>query len=159
MTNGDQDRPPRRVVADLLGQTGERQLAITGWIGEQPEDGGDVAHLLVHPHGQGVADKMRALAAIFGLAAGGPPPQVAPDTTWVGLDQPPGWARIHHGDAAWIGRPVTADWLAVARARHMVVLSLALDGGRVSDDRRLDRYVASQMQRDRLFLGLVRAAG
>lgn len=155
----EQDRPARRVVADLHGQLGEQQLAITGWVGEHPGDGGDVAHLLVHPHGHGVADKMRALGVILGLAVDGAPAQVPPDTTWIELDEPPGWARIHHGDAAWIGRPVASDWLDVARARHMVVLSLALDAGNVTAGAPLDRYIDSQVRRGRLYLGLVRAAG
>lgn len=154
MSQDERASGPRYV--DIHGQVGERQVALAGWIGEHPIDGADVAHLLIHPLGHGVADKMRVLAGVLGLAADAPP-QVPPDTTWIGLDEPPGWARIHHGQDAWIGRPATPEWLTIARARHLVVLSLGLDGGSVRRERDIDRYVGTQARRGRLYLGLVRA--
>ena len=40
-------------VATLFGQSGEQALVMTGWIGEHPGDGSDVAHLVLHPAGHG----------------------------------------------------------------------------------------------------------
>lgn len=141
-------------VADILGQASERRVALTGWVGEHPLDGGDIAHLLLYPAGHGIAREMRRLADLLGLAPAlaGPPTEVPPDTTRMTVEH--GWARLHYGDTAWLRRPVNPEWSDAALARHVIMLTVGQDGwtGRTAD---LDRYLA---RGQRLHLGLIRAS-
>lgn len=134
------------VSAWLLGQAGEGRVAMTGWIGERPDDGADLLFLLVHPAGHGVADKMRTLATAWGLspADAGAPVQVPPDTAWLTLgdsdDGPAVW--LHHGDRAWLHRPLPEQHREVLAARGEAVLIVGTDGLTMTDQRALDRYLA-----------------
>lgn len=131
-------------VADVLGQASERLLVLTGWIGEAPTDGADVAHLLMHPLGHGVADKMRVLAGLLGL---GPATELAAltevpaEVASVALvtDARDTWAQLHIGEAMVAERPVPPDWQAAARSRGWVILTVGQDP--LETVRDLDRYL------------------
>lgn len=138
-------------MAFLLGQDSDRVLMLTGWIGEHPGDGRDIAHLLLYPAGHGVAAKMRALADMLRLAPAlaGAPKLIPPDVTHVQLAD--GWARIHSGDSMIVERPVPGEMASVALARQQIVLTVGQDGytGRPQD---LDAYLG---RIKRLYMGLV----
>ena len=110
---------PAAALAWILGQRSETPIAISGWLGEHPEDGRDVAHLIVHPLAVGVADKMRQLAQLLGLAQASTgrsddvqtpagPPSLTPSTakrSGCTTARPP---QIH--------RPIDTEWKQVLRA-------------------------------------------
>lgn len=129
-------------VADIFGQDGERRLALTGWIGEHPATGADVAHLLLYPLGHGVADKMRTLADVLGLRPADAGPMTTSTAAYLTVDDDGPHAQIRTADGALlVERPVTPEWAAAARVGAAVVLTAGQDGhtGRAAD---LDRYLA-----------------
>lgn len=138
--------------AAVLGQWSERLIAMTGWIGEHPGDGGDVAHLLVYPTGHSAAASMRAAADMFGLRDALDPPlaQPGPDVAALAI-RDDGWVSLYAHGQQVAERPVTAEWAEVARARGQVMLTLGWDGysGR---DNELERYLARGR---RLSMGLI----
>lgn len=142
-----------------LGQDSDRLLNLTGWIGEHPATGADVANLLLHPLGGGVAGKMRNLAGALGLGRAdvGAMTEVPPDTTWATLgDAPEGrsvW--LHYGDTAWLHRPVTAEWETAATGQRMVLLIVGMDGLHVRGMPDVERYLRRPQ---RLYTGLIRLA-
>lgn len=142
-----------------LGQDSERIMALAGWIGEHPTTGADVAHLLLHPLGDGAAAKVRQLADALGLARAGTGAMVdvPPDTAWATIDDAAEGRSVwlHYGDSAWIHRPVTPDWEAAAAGQRFVILTAGVDGLHVRSLRDVDRYIA---RAHRLYTGKVRVA-
>lgn len=145
-----------------LGQAGERRITATGWIGEHPVNGQDVAHLLLYPLGGGVARQMLQLSGALGLtgADAGPMTSVPPDTTWATLGPAPEGPSVwlHYGDQAWLHRPVTPEWENAAQHQRMLVLTVSLDTitirpGRAQLDE-IGRHLSARPQR--LQIGLVR---
>lgn len=144
-------------IAAILGQNGERLIALAGWINDMPDGPG--AHLLLHPLGHGVADKMQRLAGILGLEPAGPAtpmPTVPPDTAYATIDTDASNAWLHYGTAAWMHRPVTEDWISAARTRRTLALWLGLDGGTIRTTRDADKFMDRSARRERLYGGLVR---
>lgn len=144
-------------IALALGQDGQRLLALAGWITDMPDGPG--ANLLLHPLGHGVADRMKRLAEILGLEAAGPATpmrDVPPDTAYVAVDVETNEAWLHYGIAAWMNRPVSADWIDAARTRHTVALWLGVDGGTIRTTKDADKYMDRAARRDRIHGGLVR---
>lgn len=94
-------------------------LALTGWIGEHPRTGADVAHLLafpatgfdVHSH-----DKMAALAEVWGLGGMDETPMADVSVT---LDP----ARLHTSGGDW-DIPAEPEWETAARDQRIVIVSL-----------------------------------
>lgn len=133
---------------------GDRLVSLTGWIGEHPQDGSDVAHLLLHPLGDGQAQRMRQVAELFGL---GPATtgllDVPPDTTLARVAAT--YVTLRYRDSDTIGRPVPAEWVKTALAQRFVIVTLGMDGltGVTSSGQRLDRYLARV---NRLRIGRVR---
>ena len=147
-------------LALILGQRTERRLGMTGWIGEHPDDGRDIAHLLIHPLGHGVADLMRRLADAFGLprSDAGPMHQIPPDTVYAQLDDQDPTGRpeiwIHHGQDAWLHRGITNDFGQVLRERRYAVLWIGIDGATDVDQAAgRERYMR---RAHRLYVGLIR---
>lgn len=129
-------------VASVFGQWTERTIAVTGWIGEHPRDGSDVAHLLIYPTGHGAAAGMRAAAAMLGLVpadTAGDPPTVHADQASLSLTGE-GWLQVHVGDSLVAERPITPDW-ATATRRGWAIVTMGQDGysGRPQE---LDRYLS-----------------
>ena len=97
-------------------------LAGTGWIGEHPVDGSDVAHLLLYPataFDPDTAVKVAALAVVWGMVdatAGEPVP--TPDL-WVDAD-----ARVLHQPGMTTAFDAPVDWWTAATAHGLVVVSL-----------------------------------
>lgn len=143
-------------VTWVLGQAGERPVALGGWIQEM-DDGGDAAHLVLHPVGDGVADRMRRLGDTLGLDATGLMPTIAAAVTSVELDGGDVW--VVHEDRRLIHRSVTPDWAAAARARGVVALWLGWDGTTILNVADADRYVPAQQRRGRLHAGLLPVLG
>jgi hypothetical protein len=138
----------------------DRRIALTGWIGEHPATGADVAHLLLFPYADGVAAEMRIMAEALGLARGdtGTMPQVAPDTTWATIGGAPEGRSVwlHYGDAAWMHIPISEEWERAATAERMVALTVGVDGVVIGSIADVDRYVRRPARR--LYLGLIRLA-
>lgn len=146
---GPSDRAP---IAYILGQRGEQLLAMTGWVQEMPD--GDGAHLLLHPIGHGVADRMAALGQALGLAEGGDwMPAVDPDVALVEIEDDQ--VHLRYGGQWWLTRPVTPDWQAAARARGQVALWVGRDGATLTTTRDVDRYMDRAQTRGRLHYGLL----
>lgn len=148
------------MIAWILGQRGETRVAMSGWIAEHYEDGADVTHLILHPLAAGVADKMRQLAHAFGLAQAitGQMPEVPPDTCWATIaDSEHGRAIwLHHGQDAWIHRPIDDYWEQVLRTRGYTALWIGMDATTdLTTERRVDRYLTHT---HRLYGGLIRVA-
>jgi hypothetical protein len=129
-------------VADILGQDGERRLALTGWIGEHPATGADVAHLLLYPLGHGVAAKMRAVAELLDLRGALAGPVHTSTAAYLTVDDDGPHAQIRTADTALlIERPVTAEWAVAARTAGQVMLTAGQDGY-TGHPRELERYLA-----------------
>lgn len=97
-------------------------LAATGWIGEHPADGTDVAHLLLYPATDFDAltgAKIKELASMYEMvdATVGEPGR----STTVSLD-----ATIQLAHLAGLELPVEApaDWWVAAQAHGMAVVTL-----------------------------------
>ncbi|HEY0638373.1 MAG TPA: DUF5949 family protein [Pseudonocardiaceae bacterium] len=132
-------------------------LGMTGWIGEHPGDGGDLAYLLLYPAGHGgrrVAEKMTAAAGLYGLRPGAPAP-VPAEVADVTVAE--GWAHVRSGGTAVAGIPVTADWTAAATGRGQVAVAM---GAGPYDGRpaALDDYLAGELRRGTLHSGLLALA-
>lgn len=147
------DDGPSRIDALVAGQPGERHVMSTGWVGEHPGDGGDVAHLLLYPQGHGVTAHMRTLAAGLGLGpADEPLRELRPDEVHVWLDDD---SRVHvqgpGGEVA--ARTVHGSWWSAATTRGYIILSVGMDPlvWRTGDWTALDRWLA----RGRHQLGMV----
>jgi len=154
---GDPDSHDRatssRIDALAVGQAGERQLMCTGWVGEHPQGGGDVAHLLLYPAGHGVADRMRTLATGLGLGPGDQPLRhLDREEVHAWLDDD---SHVHvQGPGGEVAeRPVPGAWRSAATTRGYLVLSIGMDPlvWRTGDWDALDRWLA----RGRHQLGLV----
>lgn len=129
-------------VADIFGQNSERLLGVTGWIGEHPATGTDVAHLLVYPFGNDVAARMRALADLLELAEPGAMWPTAAAVLTLDRDTAGDHAQIRGADRALLfERPVSTEWAAVAAVCGRVVLTLGQDGYDGSSAK-LERYLA-----------------
>lgn len=149
---------PQRLPRDLgwLVAGGDRLVGLDGWIGQAPDTGGDVAHLLLHPLGDGNAAQMRAVADVLGLHRGDSPAlvDVAPDTTLAHLDDTT--VTLRYGDDALLTRPVTGEWDLAARGAGWIILSAGVDGfvmTTTGGTDRLDRYLARPK---RIWLGRIR---
>lgn len=140
-----------------LGAGDQQQLVATGWVGEHPEDGGDVAHLLLHPAGHRSAEPMRRLAQALTLTQAD---TAAPITT---VDYDVATAHVDHdsvlhlygrGGTELIERPVTGAWWSAAARRGYLVLSIGMDPlhRRDGDMAALDGYLE---RRHRYALALV----
>lgn len=153
MTGADD---PTQVVSYLLGQAGEHLLQATGWIGDHPSDGSDVAHLLVQPAGHGAADKIRLLAGGLGCgpALDGTLVDVPPDLAYGTL------ADAREGMSVWLStpcapvlhRPVPPDWQTAARAHGWIILTIGMDPYIGRTERDLNRYLS---RAHRLYMGRV----
>lgn len=133
--------------------SGDRLVAMTGWIGEHPRDGSDIAHLLIHPLGDGQAARMRQVAELLGL---GPAVtglvDVPPDTTLARVADT--HVSLRYRDSDTIGRPVPAEWVKTALAQRFVIVTVGLDGlAGVPGGSRLDKYLA---RANRLRVGRIR---
>ena len=137
-------------VAWIHDQAGEGRVGTTGWIDKHPRTGVDQAHLLLYPVRHGVADTMRVLAQLMGLARAdaGRMVEVAPDTTHLQLQD--GQLTLHFGDTATTSRITAPDWDATALATHTAVLTIGTDGWQ---GHTLDTYPSRPQ---RLWTGLVR---
>ena len=128
-----------------LGQDSERIIRLTGWIGEHPATGADVAHLLLYPDGHGAAAKMRRLAEALGLnRADAEMTKPAADLAHASLgDAPEGRSVWLHGHANYpfAHVPVNAEWESAATAQQLVVLTVGMDGGVIRDLGDVHRYL------------------
>ncbi|WP_280502021.1 hypothetical protein [Nocardia farcinica] len=119
-----------------VGVDTDRQLMLTGWIGETPE--GDAPYLLLYPSGMGAAARMRQLADVLGLQPGnaGPPqPTVEASATTSG-DR-----LVLHLPGQDITIPIHADYAATT-TRGWGVLVVGQDGWDGHHGPSLDRYLA-----------------
>lgn len=128
-------------IAYLFGQASERLISTTGWISYHPTTREDVAFLLIHPHGGGVADKMRDLAQTLGLAPGDleePMRDIPPETAHLTVTDTT--LTLHSHGTILFDRPVDHDWATAAQSTGYVIVTVGVDGftGRMSD---LDRYL------------------
>lgn len=100
-------------------------LAATGWIGEHPDTGADVAHLLLYPATDldpGAPAKIQALADALGfirLDAPARPPRTKLTVDWR-------HEQLQLGDEVLIERlpHLTPDWITSARIQRLAVISL-----------------------------------
>lgn len=98
-------------------------LACTGWVGEHPRNGSDVAHILAYPatdFDPDLAPKIRALAAVWelheaftGIMEHSPVLRVDLDR---GVLEVPGQEMVLP--------PLRDEWIAAARAQGFVVVSM-----------------------------------
>lgn len=139
----------------MTGLPGPRDVALTGWIGDHPADGSDVAHLLLYPVGPGTAEGMELLAETLGLVRSDGPRmvEVPPELAAVQVRGP--WASLVIGGESLPAIPVYAGWRRAAAAHRLVVLSLWLDPLDGVSLPELDRYTA---RRDRVWVGLLALA-
>ena len=97
-------------------------LAFTGWVGEHPRDGSDVAHLLLYPatsFDPDSAAKVSALSVVLGMVdATADEPSVTADV-WVDLA-----SRVLHQPGMSTVFDAPAEWWAAATAHRLVVVSL-----------------------------------
>lgn len=97
-------------------------LAATGWIGEHPADGTDVAHLLLYPATDFdtlSGPKIQVLASVFEMvdATVGAPGR----STTVSLDAT---TRLAHLPGLVLAVEASVEWWAAAQAHGMVVVTL-----------------------------------
>lgn len=144
-------RDPRS-IAWVHGQRGERPVALAGWVSTDPVIG-DVAHLLLHPVGHGVADKMRTLAVELGLPASQDMVAVDRDVTWVSWDERDVW--VSHDGYRVAQRPVTSEWVRAAAGQGFLDLWVGLDGATILHADDIDRYMTRSRDRGRLRAGVV----
>lgn len=138
---------------DRLGQL----VRMTGWVGVNPTDDTEQAHLLLYPDRRGAEAEMTGLAGVLGLAPadGDHMPTVPPDTTWLSLaDGADGRSvRLRFGELGVLWGPARPEWEATTAVQPEVVLWCGLDTARLNRDRDIDRYLARS---HRLYGGLVR---
>jgi hypothetical protein len=133
--------------------TGPRDVHLTGWVGEHPADGSDVAHLLLYPGAPGIMEGMELLAETLGLVRSDSPQMVSvdPSAAMVTISQHPPVTHLMVGDQE-VTRPVSEEWVAAAAAHGLVVLSLGVDPLSAVSIEALDAYTE---RRDRVWVGLV----
>jgi hypothetical protein len=138
------------------GARGQQLLIADGWVGEHPGDGGDVAHMLLHPAGHGAAGEMRALATALGLPRADTPVEItrvptATAAAWIDTDSV---VHLHGPGTQLVERPVDGMWWATATTRGYVALSVGMDPllWLPGDWETLDQYLD---RRHRYHLGLV----
>ncbi|MFK0250171.1 hypothetical protein ACIQUM_36180 [Amycolatopsis azurea] len=128
-----------------------RELFLTGWIGEHPINGTDVAHLLLCPHSTAVAEGVELFAELL---------QLRPYSDGVMPDIPAVIARVElhgldvhffYGDEGDLSRPVPADWADAAANQGFVIVTFGT-APFAGDLAELDRYFE---RADRLFIGKV----
>lgn len=98
-------------------------LAATGWVGEHPRTGADVAHLLLYPATDLDTDtggKIASLAALWALTDA---TSTGMETSELRVSLDPAVVLLP-GHAAVQLPPLNTDWLAAAKAQRFVVASL-----------------------------------
>jgi hypothetical protein len=130
----------------------DRDLDMTGWIGEHPVNGRDVAHLPLYPNDHGIDTEMSQVASALGLASAVDGPASVP------VEQARVTIRgdiVHvlFGDHGTLVRPVQADWVQAAQDQGIVMVTCGMDPWTGSDVDDLDPYLS---RTDRLFIGLLR---
>ncbi|PWV71416.1 hypothetical protein SAMN05421630_115147 [Prauserella marina] len=132
----------------------DRDLLLTGWIGERPDTGRDLAHLLLTPRTSSVdpADMAR-LAAQLGLspATAGPPVEVEDELSYVLIDRPLIYLVLYDVDDR-ISRPVDDEWIRAAKS-GTVMLTCGLQPWTGTTIAELDAY----LPRATLYMGLLSA--
>lgn len=127
MSDGER---PSSDSAWLLGQVGERELVVTGWVADHPRDGREVAHLLLRPSGHGAGARMRYLGQVLGLAdvnEGGGPAPVAREVAHVQVDHDSDEVLLH-GPAGVSRCPALGlEWVLAAQTRGQVALTVGMD--------------------------------
>jgi hypothetical protein len=136
----------------VTGLPGARDVALTGWIGDHPADGSDVAHLLLYPVGPGIAEGMEMLAETLSLVRSDGPRMVEVLPEVASMRVVGAHASLVIGDEALLVFPVRAGWRRAAEAHRLVVLSLGLDPLDGVSMPALDRYTAHC---DRVWVGLL----
>jgi hypothetical protein len=137
---------------------GSRDVHLTGWIGEHPADGSDVAHLLLYSAGPGTAEGMELVADTLGLVRSDSLRMVTvdPAVATVTTRQHPLMAYLEVGDQeVMFHAPAVAvpqEWAVAAAAHGLVVLSLGVDPLSAVSIEALDAYTE---RRDRVWVGLV----
>lgn len=100
-------------------------LAATGWIGEHPATGADMAHLLLYPAtdlDQGSSAKVARLADVLGLQA--LTVQAPPRMTRLTVDWRAGQITNHGRPVVPALPPLTPPWVTAARVQEAVVITL-----------------------------------
>lgn len=132
-------------------------VRMTGWVGVNPVDDTEQAHLLLYPDRRGAEAEMSGLALLLGLAPadGDHMPNVPSETTWLSLtDGPDGRSvRLRFGELGVLWGPAGSAWEAVVATQPEVVLWCGLDPARLERDRDVDKYLD---RADRVYAGLVR---
>lgn len=119
----------------------EDPIALTGWIGEHPFDGDDVAHLLLYPTVEGHEATLDQIGRDLGL---GPATSLMVDTDEQQVSAKlaaDGWIHLHMAQEEIAAIPVNQDWANAAARRGYLMLTLgqrAWDGNHAS----LNDYVA-----------------
>ena len=117
-------------------------LALWTWSAPHPDDGREVAHLLVTPRHHGRDAAMTEFATGLGLvalsASRGVPPGVPAGRAWGAVaptHRSPLVLLVHPGGV--VGRPVDSGWRATAVGRRFLVLTVgttpAPDSGSSTD--------------------------
>lgn len=119
-----------------VGVDTDRQLMLTGWIGDTPE--GETAYLLLYPSGMGAAARMRQLADVLGLRPGNTSP---PEVTGFAAATITGDRLTLRLPGQDITIPIHADYATTA-ARGWGVLVVGQDGWDGRHGPSLDRYLA-----------------
>jgi hypothetical protein len=129
----------------------DRFIAMTGWVGEHPVDGGDVAHLLLYPTSSDYSTDVRQLSEFLGLGlASAQMVEVDPSrcSASVAAD---GWVHLRAGADEIAAIPTNALWCAAAEHRKYLMLTLGVapwNGDHIS----LEGYVADLGE---LYMGLL----
>lgn len=98
-------------------------LAATGWVGEHPRTGADVAHLLLYPATDLDTDtggKIASLASLWGLTDA---TSTGMETSELQVSLEPAVVVLPGQDAVPLP-PLNAEWRAAARSQGFVVASL-----------------------------------
>ncbi|MBE1580521.1 hypothetical protein ACFORH_39090 [Amycolatopsis roodepoortensis] len=127
-----------------------RELGLTGWVGEHPINGTDVAHLLLSPRSStAVAEGVELLAELLGLRPlkNGVMPDIPAVITRAELRGSD--VHVLYGDDGDLTRPVTPEWTDAAIKQRFVIVTFGT-APFTGDLAALDRYLERD---DRLFVG------
>ncbi|SFQ27033.1 hypothetical protein [Amycolatopsis rubida] len=135
-----------------LPSSSPRDLLVTGWIGEHPRDGSDVAHLLVVPRSWAISEGMPLVADALGLAPlaeHSALARVPRETARVVLGSY--GVRLLFGSSGVLSHPGDGDWKGAAARHGFVIVTCGQDPFSGGIDQ-LDGYLARP---GRLRMGMV----
>ncbi|MCI2421108.1 hypothetical protein MOQ72_27060 [Saccharopolyspora sp. K220] len=129
-----------------------REILLSGWIGEHPVTGQDVAHLLLAPATGAITELMPLLADALGLQPiAGAPAQVDPAIAHVALEGQ-STVRVLYGTGGELVRPITPEWASAALGLRMVMLTCGTQPAPKNTQAALDCYLATAKG---LYMGLL----